>query len=66
MYSYDPEQTEEEIYEEELEEAERMIRNGAGLRQLMRKQFTRLGQSDIYKLFRKFGRDPENDESDYY
>ncbi|MBQ9031032.1 MAG: hypothetical protein IJ106_06205 [Parasporobacterium sp.] len=51
--------SEEELREEELEEAERMIRNGANVRQIMRRQFAFLGQSDLYKIYRKYGMDPE-------
>ena len=66
MFEPDWNQTEEGIYEEELEEAEQMIRNGAGMRHIMRRQFTSLGQSDIYKLYRKFGMDPGNDPTEYF
>ena len=58
MFGYDPGMNEEELREEELEEAERMIRNGAGTRHLMRRQFITLGQSDLYKLYRKYGMEP--------
>lgn len=61
----DPAADEESVREEELEEAERMIRNGAAMRHIMRKQFTTLGQSDIYKLYRKYGMDP-SDADDLY
>ena len=66
MYMYDSDRTEEELIEEELEEAERMIRNGAALRQIMRKQFTSIGQSDIFKLYRKYGMDPEDSSGDFW
>lgn len=49
---------EEELREEELAEAEQMIRNGAGTRHLMRRRFVTLGQSDLFRLYRKFGREP--------
>jgi len=66
MYGYDPYRDEEAVREEELEEAERMIRNGAGMRHIMRKQFTSLGQSDIYKLYRKYGMDPEGSREEMW
>ena len=66
MYGYDPYRDEESVREEELEEAERMIRNGAGMRHIMRKQFTSLGQSDIYKLYRKYGMDPEGSREEMW
>ena len=53
----------EELREEELEEAEQMVRNGASVRHIMRKQFRTIGQSDIYKIYRKFGMDPKEYES---
>ena len=56
-------QDEDALRDEELEEAERMIRNGSTMRHIARKQFTYLGQSDIFKLFRKYGVDP-NDPGD--
>ena len=62
---YDPAADEESVREEELEEAERMIRNGATMRHIMRKQFISLGQSDIYKLYRKYGMDPSDGDSLY-
>ena len=64
-FFYEPAQDDESVREEELEEAERMIRNGAAMRHIMRKQFTSLGQSDIYKLYRKYGMDPSNEEHFY-
>lgn len=66
MYDHDPYRDEEAVREEELEEAERMIRNGAGMRHIMRKQFTSLGQSDIYKLYRKYGMDPEGSREEMW
>ena len=66
MYGYEPYRDEESVREEELEEAERMIRNGAGMRHIMRKQFTSLGQSDIYKLYRKYGMDPEGSREEMW
>lgn len=62
---YEPAVDEESVREEELEEAERMIRNGATMRHIMRKQFTCLGQSDIYKIYRKYGLDPSREEDPY-
>lgn len=62
MYGYDPTIDEEMLREEELQEAERMIRNGANTRQIMRRQFVTLGQSDLYKLYRKYGVDPSEQE----
>ena len=63
MYDYQPEMDEETIRQEELAEAEQMVRNGANMRRIMRRQFMTLGQSDIYKLYRKYGMDPqESDE----
>lgn len=62
MYDYQPEMDEETIRQEELDEAEQMVRNGADMRRIMRRQFMSLGQSDIYKLYRKYGMDPQ--ESD--
>ena len=53
-------QNEEELREEEIQEAEIMIRNGSNLRQIMRKRFTFVEQSDIFKLYRKYGREPED------
>ena len=50
------------IREEELEEAEHMIRSGMGRQQIMRKRFTFVEQSDIFKLFRKYGADPDEEE----
>ena len=52
----------EEQREKELEEAEQMVRNGASVRRILRKQFRTLGQSDIYKIYRKFGMSPEEPE----
>ena len=46
-----------ENYEEELKEAESLIKNGASKLQVMRKNFQYLEQGEIYKLFRKYGRD---------
>ena len=66
MFNYDPNQSEEEMIQEELEEAERMIRNGCNTRQLMRKQFTFLGQSDIFKLYRKYGMSSGGDQDEGY
>ena len=63
-YDCDPNMDEELVREEELEEAERMIRNGAAMRHIMRKQFITLGQSDIYKLYRKYGMDPSAQEDE--
>ena len=62
---YGPDMDEESVREEELAEAEQMIRNGAGMRHIMRKQFVSLGQSDIYKLYRKFGLDPSAEEDGF-
>ena len=56
----------DELYEEELDEAEQMIRNGAGMRQIMHRQFSFVKQSDIYKLYRKYGMDPEEDHPEYF
>ena len=64
-FPYDLAADEESVREEELEEAERMIRNGASMRHIMRKQFTSLGQSDIYKLYRKYGMDPSDGDGLY-
>lgn len=50
--------TEEELRELELQEAEEMVRHGADSGQMARRQFEVLGQGDIYKLYRKFGKDP--------
>ena len=62
MYGYyDPEE-EEKIKEEELEEAENMIRSGCNFRQIQRKRFTFIGQSDIFKLYRKYGMDMSEDD----
>ena len=58
MFGYEPEMDEEQLREEELEEAERMIRNGADTRHIMRRQFITLGQSDLFRLYRKYGIDP--------
>ena len=56
MYGFDDRQLEEEALREiEMEEAERMVRNGASMRQIRRKQFFTLQPSDIYKMYRKFG-----------
>ena len=58
MYGFDDRQLEEEALREiEMEEAERMVRNGASMRQIRRKQFFTLQQSDIYKMYRKYGMD---------
>ena len=57
MFDYYNPEEEEKLREEELEEAENMIRSGCNTRQIMRKRFTFLGQSDIFKLFRKYGMD---------
>ena len=62
---YDQGVNEEEAREEELEEAERMIRNGTTMRHIARKQFTYLGQSDIFKLFRKYGIDTDDSGDEY-
>jgi len=56
---------EEQMKELEMEEAERMVRNGCNTRQIMRKRFTFLEQSDIFKLFRKYGRDMNDEQDDY-
>ena len=56
---------EAELKEAELKEAEMMIRGGADARHIARKQFTYLGQSDIFKLYRKFGLDM-NDSDDMW
>ena len=63
---YDQNVNEEEAREEELEEAEIMIRNGATMRHIARKQFTYLGQSDIFKLFRKYGIDTDDPGDEYW
>ena len=60
MYGTYNEFDEESIREEELEEAERMIRAGCDQKQIMRKRFTFLGQSDIFKLYRKYGIDTDD------
>jgi len=41
------------------------VRNGCNTRQIMRKRFTFLEQSDIFKLFRKYGRDMNDEQDDY-
>ena len=66
MYGYDMNRDEEEIREEELEEAERMIRNGADTRHLMRRQFITLGQSDLFKLYRKYGKEPGGSDDSFF
>ncbi len=56
MYNeYNQGMNEEMLREEELAEAETMIRNGADTRQIMRKRFSTIGQSDLYKIYRKYG-----------
>ena len=60
MYGYYNEQDEESLKEEEMEEAEHMIRSGC-MQQLKRKRFTFLGQSDIFKLYRKYGMEMDDD-----
>ncbi|MCF0229460.1 MAG: hypothetical protein HUJ76_07200 [Parasporobacterium sp.] len=54
---------EEQLRAEELEEAETLIRNGADTRQIARKQFQTLGQSDLFKLYRKYGMTPGNSDT---
>ena len=57
---------EEALREEELEAAERMVRNGSSVRQIMRRQFSTIEQSDIYKMYRKFGMDPDEMQDDVW
>ena len=64
MYEYDWNKNEEQIREEELAEAEQMIRNGASSRHIARKQFTQIGPSDLYKIYRKYGIDPGGEQCD--
>ena len=66
MFGQDWDKSVDELFEMELNEAEQMVRNGAGMRQIMRRQFSFLEQSDIYKLYRKYGVDPEEDQPDYF
>ena len=66
MFEFDRDMPVDEIFEMELDEAEQMIRNGAGMRQIMRRQFSLVDQSDIYKLYRKYGMDPADDQPDYF
>lgn len=66
MYGFERGLNEEEMAEEELEEAEKMIRNGANMRQIMRRRFTYLGQSDIFKLYRKYGMDSSQQDDDIW
>ncbi len=54
--------TEEELHQQEQEEAEDMIRKGAGSRDMARRQFTVLGQGEVYKLYRKYGMNPDGDD----
>lgn len=65
MYNeYNQGMNEEMLREEELAEAETMIRNGADTRQIMRKQFSTIGQSDLYKIYRKYGISYGGEQSD--
>ena len=66
MNSYEYYENEELQREAELQEAETLIRNGGSMRQIMRKQFTYLGQSDIFKLYRKYGMDPGEDSGEMW
>ena len=67
MYGFDDRQLEEEaLRATEMEEAERMVRNGAGMRQIMRRQFFTVQQSDIYKIYRKYGMDPSEQRDDMW
>ena len=66
MFGQDWDKSVDELFEMELNEAEQMVRNGAGMRQIMRRQFSFLEQSDIYKLYRKYGMDPEEDRPEYF
>jgi len=43
-----------------------MVRNGASMRQIRRKQFFTLQPSDIYKMYRKFGMDPSEQQDDMW
>ena len=63
MYGYYDERDEEELKQEELEEAEHMIRSGCDTRQIRRRRFTFLGQSDIFKLYRKYGMDMNDEDT---
>lgn len=66
MFGQDWDKSVDELFEMELNEAEQMVRNGAGMRQIMRRQFSFMEQSDIYKLYRKYGMDPEGDRPEYF
>ena len=67
MYGFDDRQLEEEALREiEMEEAERMVRNGASMRQIRQKHFFPLQQSDIYKMYRKYGMDPSEQQDEMW